>query len=321
MNHPLVSVIIPTYNRACFLKRTIKSVLDQDYPAKEVVVVDDGSTDETKHEIAPWARAREVVWVRHESNQGEGAGRNTGASRSRGEYLVFLDSDDYLLPGRLSSHMKIFRDRRDIMWIYSDYLVFTEKGVPLPNFLRPTAHPEGWVFERIVHGGISLPVMAVTIHRKVFEETGGFNPTLYYGADVDFWLKVSVRYPIVYVPRADSVLTEHAERIVNNVPTYKKSLIWAHILNSLALSKELPPEKRMQLRRWAATHSEHIAGICHDEAYRLLLAGKLKESRVPLRLAMFRRPLYWKNYVYYLFSLLPPSVYTAARTLKQRARS
>jgi hypothetical protein len=217
--------------------------------------------------------------------------------------------------------MQVFKDHRDAMWVYSDYLVFDESGVPLPDFPRPTAHPEGSVFDHIVQGEISLPVMSVTIHRKVFEEAGGFNPALGYGADLDFWLKVSVRYPLVFVPKAESVLTEHAGRIVRRVSTRTKSLAWYSVLKSNASSKEFPPERRMQLRRSAIVLRGELATMCHEEAYRFLLAGQSKESRAALRLAISFRPSYWKNYVYYLFTLLPASVYAVTRALKQRVRT
>jgi glycosyltransferase involved in cell wall biosynthesis len=136
VNSPLVSVVIPTYNRASFLRRAIESVLSQDYPGKEVVVVDDASTDETEKEIAPWARDQGAVWVRHESNRGESAARNTGIRASRGAYLVFLDSDDYFLPGRLSSHVAMLDRRPDLVWVYSDHWMYKDGRLQPPTFSR-----------------------------------------------------------------------------------------------------------------------------------------------------------------------------------------
>lgn len=101
---PFVSIVIPTYNRARFLGRLVRSVLNQTYKNFEVIVADDASTDDTAEIIKTFKDDR-IRYIRHESNAGAAAARNTGIKASRGEYVAFQDSDDEWLPEKLEKQM------------------------------------------------------------------------------------------------------------------------------------------------------------------------------------------------------------------------
>lgn len=104
----LVSVIIPTYNRAYVLGEAVKSVFEQSYKKIEIIVVDDGSTDNTQS-IAASDLGAEVVYIRHNDNRGEAAATNTGVLNSRGEFIVFLDSDDKMRPEKINRQVAFMR--------------------------------------------------------------------------------------------------------------------------------------------------------------------------------------------------------------------
>jgi glycosyltransferase involved in cell wall biosynthesis len=317
MSPPLVSVVIPAYNRARFLRRAIESVLSQDHPGKEVVVVDDASTDETEKEIAPWARAQGVVWIRHESNRGASAARNTGIRASRGAYLVFLDSDDCFLPGRLSSHVEVLERRPDLMWAYSDHWIERDGHRQPPTFSVRSYRPEGNVFEPLLleTNGFQLPMMTTTFHRSVVEEVGGFNETVFCAEDLDFRLKIARRYPIAYIPSADCVWVEHDARSKHTRRNRVES--WLAVVDRHVASLDVSGGNRKELQRKVKALRRRVLNIPHQEAYMHLVAGRMEEAHNRLRQAVRLRPFHLKNYAYLLLTFLPPSVYTAARRLKQ----
>src|SRR5215212_8886473 len=124
---PLVSVVIPCYNQAHFLGEAIESVLAQSHPNFEIIVVDDGSPDDTS-EVA--ARYPGVRLVRQE-NQGLSGARNAGLARSEGEYVVFLDSDDRLLPEALEAHLEHLETRPECAFVSGYYKLMADDGSPL----------------------------------------------------------------------------------------------------------------------------------------------------------------------------------------------
>src|SRR5215208_7628052 len=129
---PLVSVVIPCYNQAHFLGEAIESVLAQSYPYFEIIVVDDGSPDDTS-EVA--ARYPEVRLVRQE-NQGVSGARNSGFARSEGEYVVFLDADDRLLPEALEAHLEHLEAHPECAFVSGRYKFMADGGSPLSE--RPS---------------------------------------------------------------------------------------------------------------------------------------------------------------------------------------
>jgi glycosyltransferase involved in cell wall biosynthesis len=127
---PLVSVIIPTYNYAVYLPRAINSCLEQTYPNLEIIVVDDGSTDDTA--AAAGAFEDRIIYVRQE-NQGVSAARNTGLGRARGEFVVFLDADDILLKDCIASTVAVLREHPDIGIVFTDTLHLEHDGRLVPR--------------------------------------------------------------------------------------------------------------------------------------------------------------------------------------------
>ncbi|MBU4376294.1 MAG: glycosyltransferase family 2 protein, partial [Candidatus Omnitrophica bacterium] len=131
---PKVSVIIPAYNCAKFVDGTIISVLKQDFSDYEMVIIDDGSTDNTYEAISRFSDRR-IKYI-HQINQGVGAARNTGIQKSNGEYLCFLDCDDIFLANSISKRVAFLDKYKEVMLVFSDHSREYDKGYPISNYLR-----------------------------------------------------------------------------------------------------------------------------------------------------------------------------------------
>ena len=188
--HPLISVIIPTYNRGWIIKEAIDSVLAQDYVNFELIVVDDGSTDNT-HDILN--SYQNNILVLRQNNKGVSAARNRGLTAASGHFVAFLDSDDIWLPQKLSQQVDFFHSNPDTLicqteeiWIRNDVRV---------NPKKRHKKPSGMIFEPSLSLCLVSP-SAVMINRNLFEEVGLFDETLPACEDYDLWLRVSCRHPV-----------------------------------------------------------------------------------------------------------------------------
>ena len=116
---PSVSVIIPTYNYGRFIERAVNSVLSQSYQDYEIIIIDDGSTDDTKNRVVVKYHDERIIYIRHDMNRGPSAARNTGIKSSKGEFIAFLDSDDEWEPDKLYHQINLFRNASsDIGCVY-----------------------------------------------------------------------------------------------------------------------------------------------------------------------------------------------------------
>ena len=186
----LVSVIIPTYNRAAFLGEAIDSVLSQTYTQFELIVVDDGSTDATAELLRQYGGKISVL---HTGHGGPSAARNRGITAARGKYLAFLDSDDVWLPGKLRSQMLFFQEHPEARICQTEEL-WIRNGVRV-NPMKKHKKYSGWIFEQCLPLCIVSP-SAVVIERSIFEEVGLFDETFLACEDYDLWLRIAARYPI-----------------------------------------------------------------------------------------------------------------------------
>ena len=189
---PTISVIIPTYNRRQVLLRAIDSVLAQRYPVGEIIVVDDGSTDDT---VAALADA--PVRVISQENAGVSAARNRGITESEGEYVAFLDSDDAWTPQKLAVQMAALAAQPNLRLCHTDE-VWIRNGRRV-NEMGKHAKSGGWIFERCVALCCISPSAAV-IHRSLFDDRGLFDETLPACEDYDLWLRVTAHEPVLFVP-------------------------------------------------------------------------------------------------------------------------
>jgi len=198
----MISVIIPTYNRATFLMEAIRSVLDQDPdfekgPGKdlELIIVDDGSTDNTEQKVA--GLSAPVVYFR-QSHQGVSAARNKGLDLAAGEHIAFLDSDDLWKKEKLRVQMSLMKALPQTRVCYTEEM-WIRKGVFVNPKKRHRKH-SGWVFDKVLPLCL-LSLSSALFHREVFDEIGRFDESLPVCEDYDLGIRLARRYPFRFIDR------------------------------------------------------------------------------------------------------------------------
>ncbi|RLB06846.1 MAG: glycosyltransferase family 2 protein [Deltaproteobacteria bacterium] len=189
---PLVSVIIPTFNRGWILKEAIDSVLSQTFTDYELIVVDDGSTDNTPDILKSYPQTKLI----RQENRGVSAARNKGVKASAGKYLAFLDSDDLWLPGKLEKQVNFFNKNPDANICQTEE-IWIRNGTRV-NPKKKHLKPSGTIFEKCL-GLCLVSPSAVMMTREVFDEAGGFDETLPACEDYDLWLRLTCKYPVYLI--------------------------------------------------------------------------------------------------------------------------
>lgn len=197
---PVVSVIIPTYNRINTLPASVESVLNQTYGSLEVIIVDDGSDDGTEEYVRGFTDSR-VRYIKNIENEGPSAARNLGVSLAEGEYVAFQDSDDRWLPEKLEKQMRLLLDpENDFGMVYCEitrYHCDRERGV-VPSRNISFDYKQGLIFKTL----LLLPLIStqtIVAGRQDFINAGGFNEDLNTFEDYEFTLRFSQSHEIGFV--------------------------------------------------------------------------------------------------------------------------
>lgn len=204
---PFFSVIIPTYNRAKYVRRAIQSVLNQTFTDYEIIVVDDGSTDRTKQVVASFGNQVRYIY---QKNRGPSHARNTGIRAARGEYIAFLDSDDRFLPDKLMKNKMFLEQRPDCRFLYSWYYDIRGKRKKLDRSGGQMADINQFRYH-LYKRSFTVRTSTVVIHRSCFERAGLFNPKYRYSQDWDMWLRLAAHY-MGYCQHSALVLYRRHER-------------------------------------------------------------------------------------------------------------
>lgn len=311
-----VSIIIPTYNCAQYISETIDSALAQTYRDFEIIVVDDGSTDNTKEVLKKYGSQIKLIY---QENRGVSAARNIGISRSEGQYVAFLDADDIWLPNKLKAQVEIMNANPDVGLIFTDGVKIDEKpGATLkPKDWRAISNdPEGFwckigkapindgiilkgnYFKDLLLGNLVFFTSAVLIRKECFENIGYLDEELLSSEDYDLWLRMAYKYPLLYL---NSVTSHYRERIDSLCGDRDMRVYWYNKWDGIMFgnySKFCPPEHR----------EFSIKRAC--ECYKIAIWGYLREGEMDNVRDLCYRFLHFnkkclKIYVYILISFLP----------------
>jgi glycosyltransferase involved in cell wall biosynthesis len=206
---PLVSVIIPTYRRSAFLPSALESVFAQTYSNFEVIVVEDGSHD-AADALAPYRDRLKYLW---QPNQGAAVARNTGASKARGDWLAFLDDDDFWAPHKLERQIAAAAGSTEVGLVHTDHLMLDSRGLRLARRALPRERiPSGWVSKELFLSNF-IVTSSTLIRRTDFERVGGFVADREVAEDVELWLRLSRVCQILFVPEPLTTYRDHDDSL------------------------------------------------------------------------------------------------------------
>lgn len=210
----MISVIVPTYNRSQWLPQAIASVLHQTCTDFEIIIVDDGSTDSTKEAVTN-LQCSKVRYIRHETNRGSAASRNTGIGAAKGEFIAFLDDDDEWLPEKLKKQLDKFRTVEEAVGIVytGSSIVSARTGETIHTFTSHSPEHKDVDFLRAITFATSVPL----IRKYCFDDVGLFDEALPGAQDKDMWIRLARRYKFDYIPETLVKRYVHGEQITSDL--------------------------------------------------------------------------------------------------------
>ena len=265
MPNPLVSVVIPSYNRAQYIAETIESVLAQTYTNIEVIVIDDGSTDNTREAVAPYVPRVQYVW---QENSERGASRNHGLRLAKGEFIAFLDSDDLWTPEKLEEDLRVFEENPNAGVLYSDLDLIDSEGRQLKTLKRNGY--TGNVTEQLLTDNF-VSIGAHLIRRSFADQVGGFREEreLSGSEDWEFWVRLSCVTEFAYLPKATTKIRTHPANTMSDAGAMSRSMG-----NALKVVKE---QDYLSARQKAGLHKMQ-AKISLINAINYCTSRKYKET-------------------------------------------
>lgn len=283
-----VSVVIPTYNYGRFIVEAIESALRQTLPPYEIIVVDDGSTDDTAEVVARFGER--VRYIRQE-NAGVSAARNRGVAESRGDYIAFLDADDIWEPTKLEKQIAKFAEDPEIGLVHCGMREFdAETGKTVALHLEGG---EGWVADEIALWERPIvigPGGTIVVSRSAIETVGGFDTRLKNGEDWEFCFRVASKYKVGFVREPLVDYRNHGVNATKNIREMERStrIAWKTVFSNADESI-----RRLRRRSYGNLHKVLAGSYLHNGEFRGFLRNVLK--------SLWYRPSFWGYYLILLF--------------------
>ncbi len=296
MNRPFFSIILPTYNRAPLIAKAVESVVNQSFKDWELIVVDDGSNDDTESIIAQYLPAD--IRYFFQANQGKSVARNNGITKAQGEFICFLDSDDYYLPQHLEMLYQEIKKRDFLPAVYRTGMK-SEGGrkEDKSSFFDPRqgVHPILFFAEHMVGTN------TICIHKNAFKRHR-FDERFHFFQDTHLLLRILADFPFFQIPICTSIYRIHQGR--SSYQLYHQSNAEALIENNVAALKDLFDNHKVNLGMYLSDElrSSLLSRKYMDHAAESLVAGKLGISMKCFRKALAHDPgyTYWQRYIRYL---------------------
>jgi glycosyltransferase involved in cell wall biosynthesis len=280
---PLVSVIIPTYNRAAFILKALQSVREQTYKFLEIIVIDDGSTDKTREMLNDYDGQLHYFF---QENKGISGARNAGIRNAHGEYIAFLDSDDYWVPEKTEQQVALFEQNHEYGLVASRCA-----SIRLNGSYRERNRPgkSGWILEDLFKANF-IRTSAAMVRKQCFERIGLFDEDLKECEEYDLWLRIAAFYPMGFINKSLAVYFDNPDGVSTDSLTGR--LYRLKVLEKKYLQDKIP----------APLYARRIANTCHYIGRHYIKRGEKKKGFSYLFKAQRLRPLYVKNFVYVLLS-------------------
>jgi glycosyltransferase involved in cell wall biosynthesis len=278
-----VSVVIPTYNCSQHLPNAIRSVLAQTFFDYEIIVVDDGSEDDTQNALRPFSE--DIVYIYQKNSGGPSAPRNVGIERARGKYISFLDSDDVLSPDKLKHAVEFLEEVPDVGLVFSDFVKRSEDGTPHPKpFLAQCERfkrlekikvgqhrfviPKDVAFDALLLENF-VGTSSVVCRKTVLSHVGRFDESVASVEDRDMWLRIARHSNFGYYDAVDHIYTDRRSSVSKN------GLI-ASLCRVTILERYVADANSRTARREA---KRAIARCCCDAGYGFMLLGDMRAAR------------------------------------------
>ena len=282
---PYVSIVVPAYNQEKYLDETIQSILNQDYELIELIVLDDGSQDNTKKLLQKYDH--QFYYASH-PNMGQANTLNKGWFKARGEILSYLSADDLLMPNAVSTAVRYLNEDPKIVLTYCDFNLID----PNSKTIRKVSAPD-FDYLKMVKRLICQPGPGVFFRKWAFDRTGGWNPEFRQMPDYDYWLRLGLYGPFMRIPRVlasfriheKSMTFSKADRTMANEPV--------RILETYYRSKKNLPNQVVRVFPKAMSNAHLISAQLHLKAgrWRDSLAAVMKAAQYSKTTVMSTRSL------------------------------
>jgi glycosyltransferase involved in cell wall biosynthesis len=315
---PLVSVVIPTHDCGPYVVQAVESALAQTVRDLEIIVVDDGSTDDTAARLRRFGRG--IVYVAQD-RRGAAAARNAGIARARGAYVAFLDADDLWMPDKLEAQLALAEAHPGVGLVFTDGCFFDDGGVVHASWIAgregfPAARrlPPGgtWVGrawrELLLQNFIATPTALVT--REGLARAGGFDESYATGEDHHLWVRIAARCDLGYVHRPLARIRLRSGSLINGAdfrPIYRNEI--RVVEECLPALRRLDLGTRLLCRR-------RLGDLHFRLAWRLLDVREIAEARGEFGRSIRRWPLRAAPYLYWAATSMPPGVVRRLRAWK-----
>jgi len=259
-SNPLVSVVIASYNMGHYLPESVRSVLTQTYQNIEVIIIDDGSTDDTEQQLKPLMTDSRLRYIKQE-NQGQPKAKNNGIKAVKGEYVAFCDGDDLWAPNKLELQLPLFEGDSDIGVVYSEVSYIDEKGNALDKE-QPYQRYSGKVTNELILKNF-IPFGTAVVKKECFDELGLFDENLPMGIDWDLWLRFSVHFKIQYLADKTYIYRIWPGQMSSNYRgRYKNAFL---IMNKFVNNNPNAIDKKIINKAWADTYTNKALAIASGE--------------------------------------------------------
>lgn len=307
MVESMVSTVITSYNKGPYLAEAVNSALLQDYCPHEVLVINDGSTDETQEVAAAFG---DRIRYLSQPNRGQANARNWGIRESRGEYIAFLDGDDRWRSGKLSKQMGLFVARPTLGLVYTDRLKFSGDTIVWSSNRCGHELRRGRVLDWLL-SDMFIPFSSVLVRRECLIEAGLFDESVRVADDYDLWLRFTRLYEIDFI---DEVLVEYRLGIDSI-----GSRVGSKVHHTLATQRRFIDRyyggtysnRRAATRAYASKHSAHGDFLLAQSKHRLALGAYLR--------ALTQEWYSWRRYYAVARALLPNRIARRARAILSKS--
>jgi len=311
----LVSIIIPSYNNAEFIADALESVFNQTYSNFEILIVDDGSTDDTKALLAKYAASYpKKIRCSYIENSGAGTARNIGLKQAKGEYVAYLDADDVWLPHKLETQLTVFEERPEVDLIFSNSHLVDSKGASLNKlYVKPfefNFRPEQ-LFERLLTERDFIPFSSIILKRSIIDDIGLFDESLRSSGDLEWLLRIVRKYKAIGINDVLAKYRIHDTAISKNIILREQSRI--KIIKDCMT--KYPNETGSLTKRLRA----RISKCYYEWGYVEFERNNLKIARKKFLESTQYNPLIkLQKYFYILASFIPVRCVSSLKTIKRR---